>query len=415
MFHPELAAPVPETIPSPSSRTCPFGRGSRRVPARTSSSRSTFCASRLKAPSPTCGRLVEHPRLQVVRHQAHAPAPRTSKPSIEWTFSRSSSATVGATPACSWFERSQAAVDERGGGGLAQVVAQRAQHHGRQPRPIEVAVGGCAPRPSPSACAPTRRLPDATRAPAGSRRAAAAPAAAGPRRRGPAPARTRSTAGPPAGAAFRVRPRCARPADRRAGSRGTAPPCRRPARTRSARRTARRAARAGCRRRTSPDPRRAAPAATGPRGRRTDPRTPGQRIPGDRVDGEVAAARRVGDRHGRVAFHHEAAVAAAGLRFAARQRDVDALRRRVPRPCRRGSCCPPARRAPGARSSARSRPAGTPNTSTSTSFEGAPQQPIAHPAADDQRASAGRAHGLRDGRDWPQRIDGESMCRTWRA
>ena len=37
--------------------------------SRASRSRSTFCASRRKAPSPTVRRLVEHPGLQVVRHQ----------------------------------------------------------------------------------------------------------------------------------------------------------------------------------------------------------------------------------------------------------------------------------------------------------------------------------------------------------
>ena len=55
-----------------------------------------------------------------------------------------------------------------------------------------------------------------------------------------------------AAAAFRFLPRCAPAADRRGGSRGTAPSCRRRASARSARRTGPRAARAGCRRRTCP-------------------------------------------------------------------------------------------------------------------------------------------------------------------
>ena len=49
----------------------------------------------------------------------------------------------------------------------------------------------------------------------------------------------------------------------------------------------------------------------------------GQRIPRDRVDREVAAPRRLFDRHVRIAGDDEAAVAAAGLRIAPRQRDVD--------------------------------------------------------------------------------------------
>ena len=49
----------------------------------------------------------------------------------------------------------------------------------------------------------------------------------------------------------------------------------------------------------------------------------GQRIPGDRVDREVAPPRRLVDRHDGIAGDDEAAVSAAGLRVAARQRDVD--------------------------------------------------------------------------------------------
>ena len=56
----------------------------------------------------------------------------------------------------------------------------------------------------------------------------------------------------------------------------------------------------------------------------------GQRIPGDRVDREVAAARRLLDREVGIAGHLEAAMAASDLRFAPRQRDVE-----VRRPCRR--------------------------------------------------------------------------------
>ena len=49
----------------------------------------------------------------------------------------------------------------------------------------------------------------------------------------------------------------------------------------------------------------------------------GQRVPGDRVDREVASARGVAIRHPGIAAHLEALVAAAALRFAAGQRNVD--------------------------------------------------------------------------------------------
>ena len=49
----------------------------------------------------------------------------------------------------------------------------------------------------------------------------------------------------------------------------------------------------------------------------------GQRIPGDRVDGEIAAAGGLLDRHRRVAGDVEPAVTATGLRFAAGKRHVD--------------------------------------------------------------------------------------------
>ena len=49
----------------------------------------------------------------------------------------------------------------------------------------------------------------------------------------------------------------------------------------------------------------------------------GQRIPGDRVDGEVPAPRGVLGRHVRIAAHFERAMPAADLRFPARQRHVD--------------------------------------------------------------------------------------------
>ena len=109
----------------------------------------------------------------------------------------------------------------------------------------------------------------------------------------------------------------------------------------------------------------------------------GERIPGDRVDGEVAAPRRFVDRQCRIARDLEAAVAAAVLRFAARQRDVDAgnlvdgealadgvdraeLRQQLAQ-CRRGEAV----------------------DLEIDVLRRAPDQPIANPAADDQRAAAG--------------------------
>ena len=128
-----------------------------------------------------------------------------------------------------------------------------------------------------------------------------------------------------AAAASRSLPRCARPADRRAECvRQSAFVSVVDRRTRSARRTGPRAARAGCRRRTSA-------ASTARSTRRCDVAAAveridvlaGQRIPGDRVDGEVAPPRRLLDRQRRIAGDGESLVPAAGLRLAPRQRHVD--------------------------------------------------------------------------------------------
>ena len=51
-----------------------------------------------------------------------------------------------------------------------------------------------------------------------------------------------------------------------------------------------------------------------------------QRIPGDRIDREVAPPYRVAELHRRIAGDVEAAVPATGFRFASRQRDVDIAR-----------------------------------------------------------------------------------------
>ena len=105
------------------------------------------------------------------------------------------------------------------------------------------------------------------------------------------------------------------------------------------------------------------------------------------------------ERHDRIAGDLEAAVAAAGLRLAARQRDVDvgdlvdgeALADGVDR-CRT--------RASTSRERGR---LGRPKTSRSTSFDGVPEQSIADPAADDERAAAGVARRPRRSRDVDRR------------
>ena len=98
-------------------------------------------------------------------------------------------------------------------------------------------------------------------------------------------------------------------------------------RARTAPRTGRREAPAGCRRQTSAGRR---PAAAGRRDRARPSNgskySPRQRIQRDGVDGKVAAPRRFLNRHRRIAGHHEAAVPAARLRIAPRQRHVDAAK-----------------------------------------------------------------------------------------
>ena len=93
----------------------------------------------------------------------------------------------------------------------------------------------------------------------------------------------------------------------------------------------------------------------------------------------------------RVAGDGEAAVPAAGLRLAPRQRHVES-----------GDLVDGEALADGvdaaerAAASLAAASASTPKTSTSMSFDGTTHQPIADPAADDQRASARVAHVLRD-------------------
>ena len=152
---------------------------------------------------------------------------------------------------------------------------------------------------------------------------------------------------------------------------------------RTARRTARRAARAGCRRRTFADRRRAA--------RRRSSRSPRpsngsmilvrQRIPRDGVDGEVAPARGFLGVMDGSPVTSKPVWPRPDLRLAPRQRHVDvadlvdreALADRVDR----------ADRARAGRS--RSGPCRTPRCRRPSSSA---EQPIADPAADDERAAA---------------------------
>ena len=129
----------------------------------------------------------------------------------------------------------------------------------------------------------------------------------------------------------------------------------------------------------------------------------GERIPGDRVDGEVAPARRVRDRHGGVALHHEAPVATAGLRLAARERHVDRFAGE-PRHLVHRKAVAHRLHAPQVPQQ-RVQPVGGHTEHLDVHvLRGPLQEPVAHPAAHDQRAPAGRLDGPRDGRDGPGRI-----------
>ena len=120
----------------------------------------------------------------------------------------------------------------------------------------------------------------------------------------------------------------------------------------------------------------------------------GQRIPRDRVDGEVAPPRRLGDRHVRIAGDHEAAMAASRLRFAARQRHVDvadlvdlkALADRLDA-------------AERFEQRAQTIAGKAEHLEVDVARLGQAQQPIANPAADNQRAAAGVADGGGDAVD----------------
>ena len=190
-------------------------------------------------------------------------------------------------------------------------------------------------------------------------------------------------------AASRIRPRRARAADRRAGSGGRA--------RRSPRSSVKPKRAANCtarstRRLSSPN----VCGSTTRSSRRSRSRAAverievlaGQRIPGDGVDGEVAPARRLGDRHVRIAGDDEAAVAASRLRIAPRQRHVDVadlvdLKAFADR----------FDAAERLEQRAQTIAGEAEDLEVDVARLGQAEQPIADPAADDQRAAAGVADG----------------------
>ena len=175
-------------------------------------------------------------------------------------------------------------------------------------------------------------------------------------------------------------------------------------RTRSARRTEPRAARAGCRRRTSRDRRRAGGGVAGRRGRRTDRGTPP--VSGSQAMAlirEVAPPRGFLEGHVRIAGDVEAAVAAAGLRFAARQRHVDVADLVDLKALADGF---DAAEAFEQRAHAVGRQAE--HLEVDVRRASPAHQPVAHPAADDQRAAAGLADRLGDGAGRARR-----RCHSW--
>ena len=119
----------------------------------------------------------------------------------------------------------------------------------------------------------------------------------------------------------------------------------------------------------------------------------GQRIPGDRVDGEVASPRRLLDRHRRIAGDGEAAMTASRFRVAPRQRHVDVaeLVDLKARADRLDTAERFEQRAQVIGGDAEHFDVDVRATSTS-------EQPIADPAADNQRASARLANRFRNRR-----------------
>ena len=282
--------------------------------------------------------------------------------------------------------RSDAAVDHRRRGRLAEVVTDRAEHH-RDRRPAVESVDARARLVDHH----QRVHPDvALRMPLGFLRAADERLELGQQPVDDAEIeREREADRRPVGAAAaasRPRPRRARPADRRAAiASQQRARLRRPRSARIARRTAARAARAGCRRRTSADRRRAAGGAR-------DRRRPSNGstispVSGSREIALIVKSRRRAASSTRASgspCDRESLVAAAGLRLAARQRHVEAADL-----VDREALADRVDAAERSSSAAQIDRAATPKTSRSRSFGLAAEQLVAHAAADEQRAAAG--------------------------
>ena len=261
---------------------------------------------------------------------------------------------------------------------LAEVVADGAEHHRDQPRAIEIAVQLARLVDDHQRVRPDVALRDATPAPARSRRAAAAPE--GLRSMTP---RSSASAKPIDGRVglqqqlFDLAPD---PLGRQIVERKLAAERRRRLveRELEPRRELHRAqhTQAVVARRSSDRPRAAAGAS---RSRAAVERIfvlVGQRIPGDRVDREVAASRGLGDRHRRDRRGPRSPcgrVPASIRGEAARRRSRRRCRRAAPA-CRPESSGRPASTRPSGASSAGSRSCGMPKTSMSMSFDGCPRR-----------------------------------------
>ncbi len=249
---------------------------------------------------------------------------RTSKPSMVWTFRRSRKRRRRRHAGRLVAARSDVAVDERRRRRLAEVVGDGAEHHRQRAaaiEPVEALAGAVDDH--------QRVHPHvALRVPLGILLAADQRLQLRPQLVDHAEVERQPQADrrplAPAAAASRTRPRCARRADRRAEWRGRSPRSRREPRVEAGRELQR-----------PQHPQ----AVVAERHRIDDPQHPvgevvaaverievrlAQRIPRDRVDGEVAAPRRLLRIEVRIADHLEPLVAAPDLRLAAGQRHVEA-------------------------------------------------------------------------------------------
>ena len=270
-------------------------------------------------------RLGEHARLQVMRHQAEDLAAhvvavdRMHVEPIEQRRRRRDACLLV-------IERSDPAVDVRRRRGLAEIVADRAEHDRHLPRGRD---RRCARGPGrrPSACAPRRRPPGCHSGSCGQPTSASSSGNSRSMTPSRARARGRGTAARQAGAASRSRPRPARPAGRRAGCQ------RHSASVAGSTCNSKRAANCSARstRRLSSAKVSGIDGAEHARSRSSRPSKGSRYSP---VSGSHEIALMVKSRrraascsgHRRIALHRESAVAAAGLRFAARQRHVESRR-----------------------------------------------------------------------------------------